>query len=347
MNSLLDSSKIPIKNLYYMLCYAWGHLAEKGYTDVINKDDKDLNNFLTRILLNKLKSLIKRGYYKEYQKYNDEASLLRGKILFKESINSLSFLRGKMNFEYEDMSHNILHNQIIKSVLHQLGRSEKLDKDLKSQTFKIISYFEGIGLIKLNSALFDQIKLHRNNQHYRFILDICRFLYESMLIHENGDKGKFIEFDRNPKAMAYLFEEFVRSFYKNELISYRVFRENIYWDASGRNLEYLPLMQTDISLENDTEKIIMDTKYYQNTLTSNFGSQKVISGNLYQLFAYLNNHKKAVGKKTSGVLLYPRVNQTLNLSYSIMGHPLKVVTVDLNSEWKSIHQRLIEIVSEN
>lgn len=56
-------------------------------------------------------------------------------------------------------------------------------------------------------------------------------------------------------------------------------------------------MQTDISLESSERKIIMDTKYYQNTLTKNFGSQKLISGNLYQMFAYLSNHRKAEGKK--------------------------------------------------
>ncbi|GGB61748.1 5-methylcytosine restriction system specificity protein McrC [Fictibacillus barbaricus] len=347
MNSLPDSSKIPIKNIYYMLCYAWGHLLEKGYTDVLNNDDKDINNLLTRILLSKLKTLIKRGFYKEYKKYDDEASLLRGKFLFKESINSLSFLRGKMKFVYEDMSHDILHNQIIKTILYQLGKSEKLDNNLKFELFKIVPFFESIQLIKLNSSVFDQINYHRNNHHYRFVLDICRFLFESLLVHENGDNGKFIEFDRNPRAMAYLFEEFVRSFYRNELKGHRVFRENIYWDALGENLEYLPLMQTDISIESDTEKIIMDTKYYQNSLTANYGSQKLISGNLYQLFAYLNNHKKAQGKRISGVLLYPQGDQVLNLSYTIMGYPLKVVTVDLNSDWKSIHKRLVEIVCGN
>ncbi|MDN4525956.1 5-methylcytosine restriction system specificity protein McrC [Fictibacillus fluitans] len=347
MNSLPDSSKIPIKNVYYMLCYAWGHLSEKGLRDVWNKDDSDINNLLTRILLNKLNILIKKGYYREYQQNEDEASLLRGKIRFKESITSGTMIRGKMYFEYEELSHDIPHNQIIKTVLYSLGKSNKLNKELKWKVVKILPYFEGIKQIKLNIAVFNNIKIHRNNHHYGFIIDICQFLFESLLIHENGNRGKFADFDQNPKAMAYLFEEFVRSFYKNELEGYKVSRENIYWDALGDNLEMLPLMQTDISLENKTEKIIMDTKYYQSALATNRGgSEKLISNNLYQMYAYLNNYKNAKEQNLRGILVYPKVDRTLNLSYSIGGFRVKIFTVDLNAEWRSIHTRLLGFIEE-
>lgn len=118
----------------------------------------------------------------------------------------------------------------------------------------------------------------------------CRFLYESLLINEDNGVSQFADFERDPKAMARLFEEFVRNFYKKEMPEYKVYRENIYWDAEGENTNYLPIMQTDISLESSDRKIIMDTKFYQDTLTKNFGSRKLISGNLYQLFSYLSNH---------------------------------------------------------
>lgn len=98
--------------------------------------------------------------------------------------------------------------------------------------------------------------------------------------------------------MARLFEDFVRNFYKKETPEYRVFLENINWEAGGDDLTHLPLMQTDISIESQTRKIIMDTKYYQQSLMQYRGSQKLISGNLYQLFAYLSNHKKSSGKES-------------------------------------------------
>ncbi|WP_350300000.1 5-methylcytosine-specific restriction endonuclease system specificity protein McrC [Peribacillus frigoritolerans] len=344
MVSSPDSNKIPIKNLYYMLCYAWGHLAEKDFANISRENEKDMKHLLTRILLVKLRSLIKKGFYREYKSYQEELSNLRGRIHFQESINTISFKRGKMHCEFEDMSHDILHNQIIKSTLVKLIQSSNLDPTLKGEVRQLYPYFEGISTIKLDPQIFYKIKLHRSNQHYRFVLDICRFLFESLLMHEEGLETTFADFEREPKAMARLFEEFVRSFYKIELPEFKVYRENIYWEAEGENTAYLPLMQTDISLENIEWKIIMDTKYYQNSLIQNWGSQKLISGNLYQLFAYLSNHKKAIGKETIGILLYPKTGKALNLSYVVKGFPMKIFTVDLNSNWESIHERLLEIV---
>ncbi|MEY2195727.1 hypothetical protein AB7942_23780 [Neobacillus sp. BF23-41] len=181
MGSLTDSNKIPIKNLYYMLCYAWGHLAEKEFANIAREDEKDIKHLLTRILLVKLRSLIKRGYFKEYIGFQEETSTLRGRILFQESINIFSFKRGKMHCEYEEMSHNILHNQIIKSTLYYILQSPKLAKELKDEVIQVYVHFSEISLVKLHPNLFKKVKLHRSNQHYRFVLDICRFLNESLL----------------------------------------------------------------------------------------------------------------------------------------------------------------------
>ena len=328
-----------------MLCYAWGHLAEKEFANIAREDEKDIQHLLTRILVVKLRSLIKRGYFKEYIGFQEETSTLRGRIQFQESINTFSFKRGKMHCEYEEMSHDILHNQIIKSTLYYLLQSPKLEKELKDQVIQVYVHFSEIRLVKLHPNIFNKVKLYRSNQHYRFILDICRFLYESLLINEEKTDEKFADFEREPKAMARLFEDFVRNFYKKETPEYKVYRENIYWEAEGEDVSYLPLMQTDISLESHTRKIIMDTKYYQQTLTQYKGSQKLISGNLYQLFAYLSNHKKARGKETVGILLYPQVGQELNLSYVIKGYQVRIYTVDLNRDWQLIHKRLVQIVN--
>ncbi|KON87942.1 restriction endonuclease [Sporosarcina globispora] len=343
MNSLTDS-KIPIKNLYYMLCYAWGHLAEKDMADVAREDEKDIKHLLTRILLVKLRSLIKRGFYREYKSYQEETGTLKGRILFQESINTFSFKKGKMHCEFEEMTHDIVHNQVIKSTLFSLLQNQQLDKQLKEEIQQLYPYFAEVVVIKLNLSIFQDIKLHRSNQYYRFVLDICRFLFESLLLNEDNVESQFADFERDPKAMARLFEEFVRNFYKKEMQQYKVYRENIYWDAEGENTNYLPMMQTDISLENNERKIIIDTKYYQNTLTQNFGSKKLISGNLYQLFSYLSNHRKAEGKETVGMLIYPKTGKELMLAYRIKEFSVKINTVDLNRDWLSIHTRLKEIV---
>lgn len=58
-------------------------------------------------------------------------------------------------------------------------------------------------------------------------------------------------------------------------------------------MRFLPLMQTDIMLENETAKIIIDAKFYKETVEINYGAEKIISANLYQLFSFLLSSAKA------------------------------------------------------
>ena len=55
--------------------------------------------------------------------------------------------------------------------------------------------------------------------------------------------------------------------------------------------------------------MIIDTKYYKETLAVNFNTEKIKSENLYQLFSYLMNveSKGGVNQHCEGILLYPTV----------------------------------------
>src|SRR5688572_9530038 len=91
--------------------------------------------------------------------------------------------------------------------------------------------------------------------------------------------------------MSTVFEEFVRNFYKVEQQQYEVGREYIEWihgSAETDDHEYLPRMETDTTLRSEERVIVIETKYYKETLSQNW-SAKLHSANLYQLFAYLKN----------------------------------------------------------
>lgn len=146
--------------------------------------------------------------------------------------------------------------------------------------------------------------------------------------------------------MANLFEKFVLNFYKKECLQYRVGSEQIKWDATGEDITYLPKMKTDITFEGKNDKIIIDTKYYSQTMRNYFEKESIISGHLYQLYAYLSNYEKGNDDKPlTGILLYPRVQKDLNLLFDIKGYKVKICTVDLNKQWQGIHKRLLEVVS--
>ncbi|NIQ15677.1 MAG: hypothetical protein GTO02_15140 [Candidatus Dadabacteria bacterium] len=153
--------------------------------------------------------------------------------------------------------------------------------------------------------------------------------------------------------MAYVFEEFIRNFYKLELESnYKVKRENIEWQLIPENEKaknFLPKMETDISIESEKHKYIIDTKYYQSTLQKHtrYDAEKIHSNNLYQLFAYLKNveDRSDLDRKCIGMLLYPTIDEDYSLDYRHNNQRVLIRTINLNEHWKNISLKLKSLVS--
>lgn len=330
-----------------MLTYSWNYPHEKNVISVFEEDEKDLLNLFSKILLIKIKALIKKGFYKEYVERKDVTSIIRGKILFKESIQSFSHKRGKLHIQDEELSYDILHNQILKATLSYLAKHEAVDKKIRDEIIQVLGYFSRISLIRMDLKLFQQIRLHRNNRHYQFLLHICQFVWEDVLIHEGESQKNFQDVSRDHGRMAKLFENFVKNFYRIEIPNSISKSETFYWPAEGENAELLPIMETDISLQYGEKKFIMDTKFYKDMFSYNWSKESVRSDHLYQLFSYLKNDEFYQGKKAQGVLIYPKVYKSVDLAYQINGFDITICTLDMNQDWRGIHNRLLEIAGVN
>jgi 5-methylcytosine-specific restriction enzyme subunit McrC len=328
-----------------MLCYAWVRLREKDIVDVDKIQGNDLPDLFARVLVSGTEYLIKRGFDRKYVNRTEMVCGIKGKIDFTGSIKRISWMDGRMSCDFDELDHNTLHNQIIKTTVEQMIRFKGLDESLKDDLARVNRYFRDISSITISKKNFNKIQINKNNQYYEFVLKVCEIIYDNILVDEQSGQTKFRDFMRDDRQMVYLFENFIRNFYKRELPDYTVKRENIGWDTVG-DTKYLPVMQTDISLISEQKKIIMDTKFYEGAFTSNFGADKFRSGHLYQLFAYLMNSESKGGLNlhAEGILLYPMVFEEVDADYEIQGHNVKIRTVNLNQDWKQIHERLLEIV---
>lgn len=103
-------------------------------------------------------------------------------------------------------------------------------------------------------------------------------------------------------------------------------------------------MLTDISLRSADKTIIIDAKYYQNTLTTYFEKERVHSGNLYQICAYLQNIETNGGNEAnaSSVLLYPVTKDEVSVKYEIATKSVRVETLNLADNWSD---KLISLIS--
>jgi 5-methylcytosine-specific restriction enzyme subunit McrC len=342
---------IPVKNLYYLLCYAWNKLEEKEKVKVLASDYEEAAELFARVLVNGCTHLFKRGLDRCYNEVVQEYSGVKGKIVFSESLNKNSFERGKAFCRFDQFEYNVIHNQIIKATLLRMAKVKNLDAKLRHEVWAYYWKFDEVDDIELHLHHFSKVRIHRNNSFYDFILRICKLILESTVLSEDKGSYYFRKFTGNDRAMASLFEAFVRNFYKKEQKEYRVRREDIRWAAqplAGSDRELLPKMQTDVTLESSVKKIVMDAKYYKDTLAINYDAEKIHSGNLYQLYAYLRNLEAdstdKLNSNCEGILLYPTVQRELNQSYQIGNHTVRIATVDLAKDWRDIHSRLKKII---
>ena len=203
--------------------------------------------------------------------------------------------------------------------------------------------------ITLSKAAFSRVQLYRNNSFYEFLIRICELVYDNLLPTEEDGPSKFRDFIRDRQKMAALFEEFVRNFFTLEQNQYRVRREDIQWDISAGDINLLPKMQTDTSLKGSTRKIIIDTKYYRDTLDNYYDKDRIRQANIMQMYAYLKNQevKDEISKHAAGILLYPTTTSELEESFEIHGHSITFKTINLNQNWNSIHKDLLAIIPDS
>jgi 5-methylcytosine-specific restriction enzyme subunit McrC len=345
--------EIPVKNIYFLLCYAWNKLEESEKVQVDSSDYDDALNLFTRVLVNGCRYLFKRGLDRNYNSVEEEYAGIKGKIDFNASLNKNLFKQGKAICHFDQFEYNVIQNQIIKSVLGRIIKVRTLDRNLKKEVWDCFYRFHQVEEINIQLQHFSKVRIHRNNSFYDLLLRIARLIVENTVISDSDGKYTFVDFYRNEKAMAYLFEGFVRNFYKKEQSYFRVRREDIQWKAvplENSDVSLLPKMQTDITLESFNKKIVMDTKYYKKTLAFNY-SEKFHSRDLFQIYSYLRNLEEDTSNPNNencdGMLVYPTVQKEINEAYQIGNHKIKIATVDLSKDWHRIHSRLINLISQN
>jgi 5-methylcytosine-specific restriction enzyme subunit McrC len=341
--------QIPIQNIYYLLCYAWDKLEESEIINVNEIDSTELIDLFAKVLSKSCYRLLKQGLDRYYVEHEDVIIGIRGKFNFSATVKQNTLPQNKTICIYDNFDYNILHNQILKTTIGKLIKTNNLNSSIKDELHYIYLKLPPISEIVIRKSSFNQIRLHRNNNHYDFILKVCQIVNENLFIDESEGKYKFKDFTRDEKAMARLFEAFVKNFYKIET-DFSVWSESISWQFESDNeedLEMLPTMLTDVTLQNKRKKIIIDTKYYKEAFHTRFDKPKIDSSNLYQLFSYLKNQEtdSELTLNCEGVLLYPSIQNDFVHSFKYENHKIRIMSINLNQDWQNIRNDLLKIVA--
>ncbi len=342
-------SKIPIKNIYFILSYAWKYfyLSKKKLLELDNYENN--LEFFSQIFDSSLSRYLKRGLSKDYIEVNDQIKSIKGKINFNSSINKFSFINKKIYCVFDQYDSNTHINQLIKRTIFILLKS-KIKKDLKLNLKKKLTYFNEVDDINIEKSKFKKLRVSNHDSHLKFLIKICQYIHFNISFNDSEGRYELSEFlENDQRQMGYIFENFILNFYKKKLSpkGYKVDGgEEIKWDSPLVN-NYYPKMKTDITIKKNNKKVIIDAKYYGEIFTSYYNSKKFKSQNIYQIYAYMNNYKLLnENEELIGMLLYAANDEEVIRDRNILsGKELYINNLNLNKDWKKIEDELMNITN--
>ena len=342
---------VPLATLYYLLCYAWQRLPAPAVLQATEATPfhRPLE-LLAQMLLHATRELLRGGLPRSFQTQEAELRELRGRVELAPSLGRGLLPQGRAVCTYDELSINLPLHQLLLGTVAALAAHKAVPLALRRELSQVRRRFPAeVQPMVPTASVFAALRRQRPVSEHAFLLHLCELIYETALPEPTANgRGRFVDFRRDERLMARLFEQAVRNFYRREQRQYRVFAETITWQAAApepQDLALLPTMLTDTTLEKSTRKIILDTKYYAAALRPRYDQQRLISPHLYQLYAYLQNLRPAPGQQLEGILLYPAGTAAVDLRYTLGGHPVRIVTLDLHQPWPGIAADLLALVA--
>lgn len=345
---MINDKGIFIRNIYYMLSYAFQELKRRSYENIGKEDFERVQDLFAEILYRGMSMQLKQGLYREYIELHDTLPVLKGKLDIKETIRNRILQKNVLSCEYDELSENNVFNQILKTTAFILIQEKTVSHPRKVKLKSLMPFLDGVDIIDPFCIRWNMLRFQRNNQTYKMLMNICFFVLDGMLMTDESGAYKMATF--SDEHMNRLFEKFVLEYYKIEHKELSANSEQIEWDidiAKSPVIDFLPSMKTDITLRKAGHCLIIDTKYYGSMMQSNFNKQSIHSGNMYQIFTYVKNVDRDSSGDVEGMLLYARTQEEIapDLDAVFGNNRIRVSTLDLNKDFKDIASQLDTIAN--
>lgn len=199
----------------------------------------------------------------------------------------------------------------------------------KRELKKLLLFFDNVDMVPLKFVNWNTLCFRSDNQSYEMLMYICYFVMNSQLMTTESGECRMMSFKED--LMSRLYEKFVLEYYRQHFRDiFYVSSKQIHWNIEDDlEIPFLPQMQFDIMLINkaNDKTLIIDTKYYSHIMQTNYDKNN--TGNV------------------SGILLYAKTDETVlpdEKSFKIGRNNFSVKTLDLNTEFSEISNRLNEII---
>lgn len=338
---------IFIKNIYYMLTYAFKELRANNYESIAGEAFEDIYDMFAEILAHGISFQLKQGLHREYIERNETLVTLRGKLEINGTMRNYMAHRHRLSCEFDELSEDNLFNQILKSTVELLLSQKEVKTKRRTALRRLMPFFDHVSTINLGNVRWDCLRFDRNSKTYQMLLYLCYFVVQNILLSTDDGDYKVLGFSE--QNMNVLFEHFVLEFYKRHHPELHACARQIDFniDVSKSQMEYLPIMQTDVFLTKSERNIILDAKYYGKTMHENYGKLTVKSPHIYQIMAYVQNLDRNHTGKVDGIMLYAKTQEEVVPDTRIVTNDGNIIlfrTLDLDKDFNEIKIQLNQLI---
>ena len=344
---MTEDKGILIRNVYYMLAYAFQELRQNNYAEITGEKFDNIYDLFAEILIRGISYQLKQGLYREYISRNESMQTVRGKIDLNGTIVNRMRNNQQIVCDYDELSENNIYNRILLTTATTLIKHSDVKKEKKSKLKQMMLFFQNVQPIDVHSIRWNALRFDRNNRNYRMLLYLCYFVISEWLM--TTEDGKFKMRGFSDDHMCRLFEKFVLEYYKKHHPDLRPCAAQIDWniETEQSTLNILPIMQTDILLTIGERTLIIDTKYYTRSMQKQFDKATIHSNNLYQIHTYVTEYDENHTGKVDGMLLYAKTQEDIVPDGQLKrkdGNYIYFKTLDLNQDFENIKKQLDGVI---
>ncbi len=354
LDKSLVNDKIPLENVWLLFLYAFDLAQFRDRFEAEIEESPDFKSLVARLLCYAVEKRLRRNLSFGHRRRHDVLRRVRGRIDILESFSRDLFRRGEVACRFDELTLDISRNRLVLLALKRLSNwlnkdtaANRLSKDtavLAQQCRTLANALERAGVSSVmpsrTEITADQMALHEGDD--RLMVSLAKVVFDHVLPTEQEGTHTMLKTQREDINFPWLYEKAIGNFFKVELN-----REDgwstetgkyIYWDKTSSSpgiTSYLPIMKTDIILENNREgrRIIIDTKFTNALIPSQHDGERFKTGHIYQLYAYLRSQEhpdKPMSLSSEGILLYPSIGvDQIDETALIQGHRIRFVTINL------------------
>ena len=152
----MSADRIPIANVYYLLCYAWRHVEERDLVRLDALDELDrVHDLLGHVLVQGTFRLARQGIDRGYRDVREDLAGIRGKVDVGGTVKRALRSRGRVACAFEELTPDVPHNRILRSTLSALLRVRDLDSDVRAGVRRAYEKLAGVTVVRVTRRMFD------------------------------------------------------------------------------------------------------------------------------------------------------------------------------------------------